>query len=246
MPDNRRALLALAAGVGTGWLVWSAAAELAWPARAMATLLLAGLPLLVMAQAGTAEEAPATLTRRLVYRSSSLSLWLLALLTGAAAVAGGFTREDLGLTPLGPGALVGWTAAVTVLGVAALFVARAVGIRERELVRWLLPRTRAERLEFVGVALTAGITEEMVFRGFLIPALGLATSSWAMATVISSALFGFVHAYQGVAGAVRAGVLGLVLALPFLATGSLLPSMAGHALIDLAAGLWLADHLIRE
>lgn len=245
--DLRRRLLALAAAAAAGWVVWSAAAELAGPARAMVTFLLAVLPLLVMGQAAMADEVPEEgISRRLMYRTSSVALWVLALATVGAALAGGFTVEELGLTVPGPLSFLGWTAAATALGVGGLFLARAMGVRERQLLRWLLPRTGGERLEFAGVALTAGITEELVFRGFLIPALALATSSWAAAALVSSALFGYVHGYQGPGGAVRAGVLGLVLALPFLATGSLLPSMAAHTLIDLAGGIWLADRLTGE
>ncbi|HUH14093.1 MAG TPA: CPBP family intramembrane glutamic endopeptidase, partial [Longimicrobiales bacterium] len=229
-----------------GWLVWSATGGLAGPVRAMTTFLLAILPLLVMGQAAMVDEVPQGVSRRLLYRTSSVTLWVLALITVLAAGSGGMAAEDLGLTTLAPGPFLAWTAAALGLGVAGLFVARAAGVREGALLRWLLPRTRAERLEFVGVALTAGITEEVVFRGFLIPVLGLATSSWAAAVLVSSALFGFVHGYQGTSGAVRAGILGLILALPFLATGSLLPSMAAHALIDLVAGIWLAERLTAE
>ncbi len=98
----------------------------------------------------------------------------------------------------------------------------------------LLPATSSERRTWVAVALTAGICEELLFRGFLLfyfahffPAL----PQWG-AIGISSATFGVAHAYQGGKGVLRTGLLGLVLAFVYVATGSLLPSMALHTLID--------------
>jgi uncharacterized protein len=48
---------------------------------------------------------------------------------------------------------------------------RAVPAGETALLQFLLPRTPAEKTAFVGVSVTAGICEELVFRGFMIVAL---------------------------------------------------------------------------
>lgn len=239
----RRALLWLAAATSMGVLVWIGASELRWPARAMTTFLVAVLPLLVAGQMGMADEVPEDLPRPLLYRTSSLALWILAALAALAGSASDLGMSELGLRPLPLLPFALWTAVALAGGLGMLFAARGLGVRETPLLRWLLPRTRAERLEFVGVSITAGVTEELVFRGFLITALGSAAGGLVLATVVSSFLFGFVHGYQGPAGTVRAGLLGLLLAIPFLATGSLLPSMAAHTALDLLAGIWLADRL---
>ena len=82
-----------------------------------------------------------------------------------------------------------------------------------------------------------------MFRGFLIPALHLATGSMAAAVSISVAAFAVTHAYQGVSGVLRVAVLGLILTAPFVLTGSVYPGMIAHTVLDLLAGLVLADWL---
>lgn len=90
---------------------------------------------------------------------------------------------------------------------------------------------------FVGVAVTAGVCEEIIYRGFgiayvrwLIPG----ASSVAVILIIGAA-FGAAHAYQGPRNIVVTGVLGGLLAWLTIATNSLLPAMAVHAAIDLRA-----------
>jgi membrane protease YdiL (CAAX protease family) len=51
--------------------------------------------------------------------------------------------------------------------------------------------------------------------------------------VVSSAIFGFCHIYQGWVGIVGTGVLGAVLMWMYLSTESLLLPIVIHALIDL-------------
>jgi membrane protease YdiL (CAAX protease family) len=99
----------------------------------------------------------------------------------------------------------------------------------------LLPETAAERFAFVLLSLTAGICEESLYRGFLIrylhdfaPALPL------LLTVAAAALlFGLAHLYQGRAALFRTGIAGLAFGLLFVVTGSLIPCILLHALIDL-------------
>jgi membrane protease YdiL (CAAX protease family) len=99
----------------------------------------------------------------------------------------------------------------------------------------MLPRSEAERRTFAAVALTAGICEEVVFRGF-----GMAYTRWAWPgastteiIVVTSVVFGIAHAYQGPVGVVATGLVGAVLGWVVVATGSLLPAMLIHALVDL-------------
>ena len=50
-------------------------------------------------------------------------------------------------------------------------------------------------------------------------------------------VFGLTHIYLGRQGAIAATITGAVLAAIVLATGSLIPAMIAHALIDIASGL---------
>lgn len=111
---------------------------------------------------------------------------------------------------------------------------RALAVQLRP-VAALLPRTPAERRMFAGLAVTAGICEELLYRGF-----GLAALRWAVPgigtpalIVTTGAAFGLAHLYQGRIGVALTGLLGAYFAWIAIATGSLVPVMLLHALLDL-------------
>ncbi len=99
----------------------------------------------------------------------------------------------------------------------------------------LIPATARERLWFAAVSLGAGVTEELLFRGFLLWYLGFFFPQLSLVRliVISSLLFGFCHIYQGWWGMLATGVVGAVLAWMYVSTGSLVLPVTIHALIDL-------------
>lgn len=108
---------------------------------------------------------------------------------------------------------------------------------------FMLPVTRAERIWFFFVSLTAGICEEAIYRGFLINYLmGAPTNlNVTLATVVSSLIFGMAHIYQGVRGAIGSSILGLIFALLFVMTGNLALPMLLHALIDARVLLMVSE-----
>jgi membrane protease YdiL (CAAX protease family) len=57
------------------------------------------------------------------------------------------------------------------------------------------------------------------------------------AALLTSASFGLSHGYQRALGVVRAGLLGLVLTLPVMWTGSLFPAIVAHFWINAAIGV---------
>lgn len=178
--------------------------------------------------------------RMAAYRSSVVRQWVMvALCLGVLVVAGAPLSEvGLGLRVAHLGDLAGGLALLAVLGgglALALRLSPAARARVLRPVAALLPRTTAERRMFVAVALTAGVAEEIVFRGFLLvyltevfPPTGLG-----VAMVVSSLLFGLAHSYQGVLGVLMTGLAGYWLAGLFVVTGSLLLPIVVHALVDL-------------
>ncbi|CAN5633109.1 hypothetical protein BH23GEM9_BH23GEM9_05810 [soil metagenome] len=225
-------------------LVWVNSPDLPWPSRSWVTGLLAVLPALMIVQAQQLRELD-SVPRSAAYISSVVSLWILAGLTLLMSHLSGFPSSALGLAPMPPPQLVLWTVALTGAGIGVLFGFRLAGFREAPLLKQLLPSTANERALFVGVSVTAGICEEIVFRGFLIHALLLATGSLPLTVLLSSGVFGIVHAYQQPIGALRAALLGALLALPLLLHGSIYPAILAHILIDVLSGLWLARYLLR-
>ena len=87
---------------------------------------------------------------------------------------------------------------------------------------------------------SAGVCEEFLYRGFLWSRLATLLSSEALAVLLASAAFGAAHLYQGWLGASRAALLAVLLSGPVIAHGTLVPSMAAHALIDAVCAVWLA------
>jgi membrane protease YdiL (CAAX protease family) len=82
---------------------------------------------------------------------------------------------------------------------------------------------------------SAGIGEELFYRGFLLWYLGTVVST-AGAVVVSSTLFGLAHVMHGASAAARAGLLGVVFCGLYLWTGSLWVPMLLHTAIDWFSG----------
>jgi membrane protease YdiL (CAAX protease family) len=103
-------------------------------------------------------------------------------------------------------------------------------------VRALLPHTSNELSLFMGLAVTAGICEELLYRGFLIAYAARFLPGW-LAVIATALVFGFGHLYQGTSGAIQTGVVGLVMGALYLAIGSVWPLMMAHAIVDIGGGI---------
>jgi CAAX amino terminal protease family. len=101
----------------------------------------------------------------------------------------------------------------------------------------LIPHTMLELIVWVAVAVTAGICEEVMFRGFLQRQLLTLTRSAAIAIVVQAVIFGASHAYQGWKPVVIIMVYGLLAGVLAHWRRTLRPGIVAHAWQDLAAGL---------
>ena len=110
---------------------------------------------------------------------------------------------------------------------------------------FILPVTREERRWFFVVSITAGVCEEVVYRGFLIHYLMGAPAGIGvtLAVVVSSVIFGIGHIYQGVRGAIGTAILGFVFAVLFVVTGNLAAPILLHAAIDARVLLMIPEGL---
>ena len=99
----------------------------------------------------------------------------------------------------------------------------------------LIPRTPGERIAMACVAVTAGVCEEFLFRGFV---LWYCTASVGPVAgfVLTALMFGFGHVYMGYAHVVRTAVIGALFGAIVLATGSLWPAIAMHVAMDAISG----------
>jgi membrane protease YdiL (CAAX protease family) len=198
----------------------------------------------------------ALIERAAVYAGSAATLVVI----GSAALIFGLAARDSGESVFPPvwglslRAVVLWTAALAIVGLAVIMAFEPLDRwrpgRGAALVRELLPRTRWEKLEFVGLSFVAGINEEVAYRGYALSAFGLlGVGSWT-AVLASAVPFAILHAYQGPVGVARTAVVGVVLAGSVVASGSLLPAILAHVVIDIIAGLvvgpWFVARAERE
>ena len=98
-----------------------------------------------------------------------------------------------------------------------------------------LPQDDRELKRFYRVSITAGIVEEVVFRGFVLWYLTTFMSIWP-AVFASSIVFGLCHSYQGVGGIIRTGLIGLTFGALFVISGSIWLPIIGHILLDMLQG----------
>ncbi len=107
-----------------------------------------------------------------------------------------------------------------------------------ESVKEMIPHTDQEAREFVALSITAGICEEIVYRGYLMLYITSAIAIEGMwpAALLSSLAFGLAHTYQGPKGVLRVSLMGLVFAGLYLLTGSIWLPIVLHAVIDLVSG----------
>jgi membrane protease YdiL (CAAX protease family) len=100
-------------------------------------------------------------------------------------------------------------------------------------IRALLPRVRGELKYGVGLGLSAGVLEELLFR-LALPALIFGIiGSGPLAFGVAALAFGMLHLYQGPLGILFATLLGLVFAALYVLTGSIAAPIVLHALVDL-------------
>jgi hypothetical protein len=99
----------------------------------------------------------------------------------------------------------------------------------------IMPHTSAERSRFHAVSITAGVCEEVLFRGFLLWYFAVWVGVWP-AAVLSSIVFGVGHVYLGVRQIPNTAIIGLVMATLAILSGSLWPAMLLHAAIDWNSG----------
>ncbi len=188
-----------------------------------------------------------------LYARTIVQQWALA-----AAVAALWVWFARPLDGLALGLPAGWRLAVGA-GVPALYVAlmlaqipavaKSAATRARLRLRLapltpLLPHRAGEWRWFVPLAVTAGLCEELLFRGYFVwalrPWLGLYGAAG-----LSMAIFGLAHSYQGKASGLKVFGASVFMGVLALVTRSIVPGMLLHALVDLGSG-YVSHLALRE
>jgi uncharacterized protein len=127
-----------------------------------------------------------------------------------------------------------WIIALCVL-IFAAFALHATGAGEA--VRFMLPQTRVEIALWILLSSTAGICEEIIFRGYFQKQFISWTMNVPLGVILSAALFGAGHIYQGPKQAVIIMVYGLLFGILAELRGNLRPGIMTHAWHDTFTGL---------
>jgi membrane protease YdiL (CAAX protease family) len=210
-------------------------------------LIVVGLPLRALfgiraLRAASAATLP-ELRRRSWWRAIATQ-WLLTVLVvwqwGMAfrsfASLGLVLRPTTGLT----GVLVGLTTIAILVsrqrGALASDESLRARVRDRlASVEPLMPHAAREFPLFVGLACTAGLCEEFLFRGYLLW-YAMHFIPFGFACVAQALVFGVCHAYQGPRGILLTTLAGAFFTGVLLVAGSIWPAMLMHVLMDVHAG----------
>src|SRR5437867_6751334 len=115
-----------------------------------------------------------------------------------------------------------------------------------ERTRMIAPRKPREFGFFYLLSVTAGVAEEMTYRGLLFTLLTALLGGWWLAALVTSGVFGLVHLFQGWRSAGVAALMGLREQLVVGLTGTLIIAIVVHALHDAIAGTVIGIRARRE
>ena len=231
---------------------------LSLPAIALFVLVAIVYPLIGLHRYRRIEHLPEPLptsTRLRIYYSLILSQWTLVALVALLFAGAGRSLADLGqsLGPRPPETLITSLVLLAAFAVLSMFTTQQLrGASPSDLPRRMrragkiLPQTGVERGWFVAVALTAGVCEEILYRGYV----PWAVDSWLggnalVAYGLAAVVFGLGHAYQGRDGMIVTGILGLFFGALAYFVGSLVPGQLLHVAIDLVNGIAVGATLAR-
>jgi membrane protease YdiL (CAAX protease family) len=128
------------------------------------------------------------------------------------------------------GALWAWVAAM------GLVAARVFGAQSAH-AGALFPTSTAERIAWTVLAILVGVTEELVYRGYLRVQLAAFTRSAALGIALQALLFGIAHLNQGGWMAVEIAIDGAVFGIVAHWRRGLTACIASHVATDVLAGL---------
>jgi uncharacterized protein len=104
-------------------------------------------------------------------------------------------------------------------------------------MRFMMPVGGLEILAWILLSLTAGICEETIFRGYLQRQFSAWSGNIVGGILISAALFGAAHIYQGWKRTIVIAVFGAMFGTLTVLRRSLKPGMIAHSFQDAVAGI---------
>jgi membrane protease YdiL (CAAX protease family) len=243
------------------WRTWQSGRA---ASAALVTIALLPLALISAGGAGPGHDIVATVGEagvsglREAFRGTLLRnlallavLWLMLRADGQGLAAVGWDRRHLGRelrVALPAFALlvvchVGVSMLVGLLALAFAGGSLQAEVGHRQVVAAALVSEQLPRM--VLLILVASATEEIAFRGFLLPRLRMALGGWTPAVLAGAALFGAGHFYEGPLATVQTAAMGLVLGLIFVWRRQILACVLSHVSFNVLALLlfWMMTKL---
>lgn len=186
--------------------------------------------------------------RERFYVRALLSIPLVVAIYAVVVWVGGESWRDAGLSwdrdatrlavPVSVAALLGALVVVAIVATVLGKVRPGVVERASDATKLLAPVSPRERRLWPLVSLSAGVTEELLYRGLFVLHLHALVPSLrpGLLAVLAAVAFGLAHRYQGPFGVVSSGVLGLAFGIVAIVVGNVLVVVALHTLWDVVAG----------
>jgi uncharacterized protein len=195
-----------------------------------------------------------TMERLSLYASTIAFQWFAVAVVAWRAWAHGFTAAQLGLTIHDRSRIL----VASIVGAATIAALQWLNLRRvgripvvargslQALAERILPQSTVELLPYLALAITAGLCEEFLYRGFAMAVLvHVGLQAWAV-VLLSSVLFGLAHSYQGRGGIVMTLLIGTILGTSRIAYDSLVPAILWHSAVDVVAGTAGPRYLTRR
>jgi membrane protease YdiL (CAAX protease family) len=186
-----------------------------------------------------------TIERLTLYASTIAFQWFMATAVAWRASVHGYTARQLGLTMTERNRVV----VVAVIGGAVIAALQWLNLRrvgkipiEKRgplvaIAQRIFPQSTVELLPYFALAITAGLCEEFLYRGFIMAVLAhIGFPVWAV-VLLSSVMFGLAHLYQGRSGLMGTLLIGTLLGITRIGYDSLVPVIFWHTALDLVAGV---------
>jgi membrane protease YdiL (CAAX protease family) len=195
-----------------------------------------------------------SMERLALYASTIAFQWFAVAVVAWRGWAHGFTASQLGLIIRDRNRILAasFVGAATIAALQWLNLRRIgkipVGSRGplQAIAERILPQSTVELLPYLALAITAGICEEFIYRGFAMAALAhVGLQAWAV-VLISSVLFGLAHSYQGRGGIAMTLIIGTILGSSRIAYHCLVPAIFWHSAVDVVAGTAGPKYLTRR
>ena len=185
--------------------------------------------------------------RALGYLVSMAAEWLivgfiafkapLRTLVGSFAPTWRSVLRDLGI------AIAYLLAAQVILGTISAVLSRFLPSQANAVLKNMVPHTALEIALYLLLSLTAGICEEIMFRGYLQRQFAAWTGNAIAAILLQGIVFGLAHGYQGLSMVIVIAVFGCMFGWLAWWRKSLRPGMMAHFLQDGVGGIVLARFL---